>query len=295
MARLTFLAAALAVFTPAFAHPTNAPRAKTMGCAVEPTAEFLATAAKFAELEAAGDNSTEINISSARVAAAAATITVDVYFHVVAKSTSLSGGYIPQSQLDAQFKVMNDEYAPSGIQFVLKGTDYTVNSGWASDGNELAMKKALRKGTYKSLNLYFQFALTDDAFGYCYFPTTVTTGSNNFYYDGCSILYSTVPGGSETNFNLGKTVTHEVGHWFGLLHTFQGQSCSGSGDSIADTPQQASATSGCPIGRDSCPNVAGLDPIHNYMDYSYDSCYEEFTPNQMTRMSSMWSTYRASS
>jgi hypothetical protein len=69
------------------------------------------------------------------------------------------------------------------------------------------------------------------------------------------------------------TVAHEYitdYSGFGLLHTFQGNSCSGSGDSIADTPQQISATSGCPIGRDSCPSVAGLDPIHNYMDYSYE-------------------------
>ncbi len=131
------------------------------------------------------------------------------------------------------------------------------------------MKKALRKGDYKALNVYFQYAIGGNL-GYCYFPTSVTTGSDDFYYDGCSILYSSVPGGSATNYNLGKTVTHEVGHWFGLLHTFQGNSCSGSGDSIADTPQQLSATSGCPTGRDSCPSAAGLDPIHNYMDYSYE-------------------------
>jgi hypothetical protein len=129
------------------------------------------------------------------------------------------------------------------------------------------MKKKLRKGTYKTLNVYFMYEIGGNL-GYCYFPTSVTSGSNDFYYDGCSILYSSVPGGSATNFNLGKTVTHEVGHWFGLFHTFQG-GCSGSGDSIADTPAQASASSGCPTGRDSCP-ATGLDPIHNYMDYSYE-------------------------
>lgn len=52
------------------------------------------------------------------------------------------------------------------------------------------------------------------------------------------------------------------------MHTFQG-GCSGSGDSIGDTPAQASASTGCPEGRDSCAG-GGLDPIHNYMDYSFE-------------------------
>jgi hypothetical protein len=151
---------------------------------------------------------------------------------------------------------------------VLKGTTRTVNSAWATDGNELAMKKALRKGDYSTLNVYFQ---TDAGgyLGYCYFPDDVASGSNDFYYDGCTILASTVPGGPETNYDEGLTVTHEVGHWFGLYHTFEG-GCRGSGDYVSDTPAQASATSGCPSSRDSCPSQAGADPIHNFMDYSYE-------------------------
>ncbi|KAK1596574.1 extracellular metalloprotease [Colletotrichum navitas] len=256
------------------------------GCAThDPTPEHIEISKKLAEEEAAN-----VTLNSFGLAAAA-TITVPTYFHVVASSQTVANGYITDKMLSDQLAVMNEDFAPHGISFNLVQTTRTINPTWAQDGNELAMKRSLRKGDYGALNLYF---LRDvgGAFGYCYFPTTASPGSTNYILDGCTILSSTVPGGSSTNYNLGRTVTHEVGHWFGLYHTFQG-GCTGSGDSIADTPAQASATSGCPVGRDSCPNQAGLDPIHNYMDYSYDSCYEEFTPNQQTRMYSFFNQYRA--
>jgi len=163
--------------------------------------------------------------------------------------------------------VLRATFAPSGFLWNYKGVDYTINETWAVDGDELAMKRALRKGTYRTLNVYFQKEIGGNL-GYCYFPDTITPDSEEFWIDGCSILHTSVPGGAATNFNQGKTVTHEVGHWFGLYHTFQ-DGCDG-GDEVADTPAQASPTSGCPVGRDSCPNLKGVDPIHNYMDYSYE-------------------------
>lgn len=110
MVSFTLLTAALAAFAPSvFAHPSTILErgASKFGCAVEPTPDFLAASAAFAQLEATGDNSTSLNIAAA---SRAAPIVINTYFHVVARSSALSGGYIPQSQLTQQLAVMNSNY-----------------------------------------------------------------------------------------------------------------------------------------------------------------------------------------
>ncbi|MFC4053888.1 zinc metalloprotease [Actinomadura syzygii] len=213
-------------------------------------------------------------------------ITVRVHFQVVYGSA----GNVPDATLNKQIDVMNSAYAGSGVTFTLAEIKRTQNSAWFSDpqANEAAMKNALHVGNAQDLNFYTA-DLGNSLLGWATFPSSYRSQPK---MDGVVIHYQSVPGGTLTNYNEGDTGTHEVGHWMGLYHTFQG-GCTGAGDEVSDTPAEQSPASGCPTGRDTCSS-AGVDPIHNYMDYSYDSCMTEFTAGQTSRMQSQWSAYRAS-
>ena len=224
-----------------------------------------------------------------------AVVTIPVVFHVV---TSTSGaGNVTDAQINAQIAEMNQDYAGgessqaanTEFQFTLQSIKRWQNDSWFNDPDtatgEAAMKTPTRTGDRRTLNIW---STNTSYLGYATFPSWY---AGDPQLDGVVIQFGSLPGGSITNFNLGKTASHETGHWLGLYHTFQG-GCSATNDQVSDTPAQRTETSGCPTGRDTCP-AAGLDPIHNYMDYSYDSCYNQFTPGQKARMQSQWATYRA--
>ncbi len=96
--------------------------------------------------------------------------------------------------------------------------------------------------------------------------------------------------------SLGRTTTHEIGHWFGLYHTFNGgcgvDVCT-DGDYVCDTPPAANPNFGCPV-KNSCSNDSPdvNDQVANYLDYSDDYCKSMFTQGQKDRMQATLNTIR---
>ncbi len=220
-----------------------------------------------------------------------ASANIPVYVHVMRDSAG--NGNVTDQQIADQIAELNQDFggqestaaANTGFTFYLaKRTDY-FNNQWHQDKQSTTYRAKTRLGGANALNIW----LVD--FRYLGIATFPWDYAANPRIDGIRVHYDSLPGGGIANYNQGKTAAHEAGHWFGLYHTFQG-GCTATNDEVADTPAQGSSTNGCPAGRDSC-SLPGLDPIHNYMDYSYDNCYNQFTPNQSSRISQMWTAYRA--
>lgn len=228
-------------------------------------------------------------------------ITVPVYFHVIHSGNT---GNVTDDQISKQISVLNEDYKSHGFQFVLKATsrtdvdDPSINKpGWftmsTASAEELDAKTTLSVNPSQNLNLYTAQPTDPVLGGLLGFSTFPWDLAGDPKRDGVVILHSSLPGGVAP-FNLGKTATHEVGHWLGLYHTFQG-GCTPPGDEVDDTQPQPDGDNifQCDPSVNICsggdPNKA---PIHNYMNYADDSCLNVFTPGQQERMKVEVSLYR---
>lgn len=236
------------------------------------------------------------------------TVTIPVAFHVIRKSDGGLGD-VPQKQVADQMDVLNESFAGSGFEFHLDETTRTTAPQWFNllstqgaaprflrgSSKEIKMKRALHEGDAETLNIYTA-DLAGGLLGWAYMPWDFNGPEGQVlprYFDGVVLDYRTLPGGAYGEFyGQGDTGVHEVGHWMGLFHTFDG-GCGPEGDLVADTPAEAIPAFECEVGRDTCPDDPGTDPVKNFMDYTYDSCMDHFTDGQEERMRTVWASDRS--
>lgn len=206
---------------------------------------------------------------------------IPIAFHVIHDGPH---GLLTNADLQAQVDVLNNAFAPAvpstPALFQIDSVDFLDNATCFRMTPGSAVEKMCKNALARDPNIFLNFYTSNPGGGILGWATFPAPNLNSS--DGIVVLYSSLPGGAAFPFNEGDTGTHEVGHWLGLFHTFQG-GCAPPGDAVGDTPAEASPAFGCPIGRDTCPSP-GLDPIHNFMDFVDDPCMDHFTPGQFQRM-----------
>ena len=197
-----------------------------------------------------------------------------VYFY-----TCQNNPTITSTQLNNQINVLNTDYASAWIGFslietiVCSGTEKTAWMNNLGTNTDINSGFNYLRSLAASLNKPgFLICLGDwDAGLLGIAELGLTSNPVNFNDPG------TLPGGSYAGYNLGRTMTHEVGHNMGLYHVFD-QGCSGEGDYVSDTPK-GNTNYGCPLNTNACSSP-GLDAINNFMDYTDDCCMNVFSPRQ---------------
>ena len=228
------------------------------------------------------------------------TIVFQVVWHVIKRTDGV--GDIPLALIHSQMDVLNEDFqAIAGtlggpgndgmIRFHLATVDpvgdpttgitYSVNNEWFSDSG--SYWTSLAWDTHRFLNIY-----TNDAGGYLgYVPDIPQGGLVGESRDRVVVLWSAFGRDAPIGppYDKGRTATHEIGHYLGLWHTFDGGCAGGdcyrTGDVICDTNSESGPEYGCPASSSSCGSP---DPVHNYMNYSEELCMYEFTLEQINRM-----------
>lgn len=202
---------------------------------------------------------------------------------------NLSGSTHPAAY-SADISFIPAQVDPNGNPMAEPGINRVY--GYAGPQSQNTMDGGIKQATIWDRTQYANIwvaNLSGGLLGYAQFPSNSTlpgmpTNGGAATTDGVVCLYSSIgsvntpyPGGAP--YNLGRTLTHEMGHWIGLRHIWGDSSC--GTDYCDDTPTQQTASGGCP-NTTTCDGVE--DMVENYMDYSYDSCMNIFTFDQVARM-----------
>jgi hypothetical protein len=258
-----------------------------------------------------------------RVNTASSLLRIPVVIHVVHNGEAVGvGTNISEAQILSQIKVLNHDFKRLNRDTLKTPTEFSAIAGGLNIEFVLAKQSpegvstngiirvrgtksqwtindngALKALSYWPAEDYLNIWVTDISstiLGYAQFPVSDLPGledaEDNRLTDGVVLDYRIIGSNDDgsfnltSNFNKGRTATHEVGHFFGLRHIWgddDGQ-CSGSGDYVDDTPDQGNSTNGCPTHPQTSCNAHTM--FQNYMDYTNDVCMNLFTQQQVSRM-----------
>lgn len=242
---------------------------------------------------------------------------IPVVFHVI---HAYGDENISKEQILDQMRILNEDYrrlnkdtvntraafkarsADTEIEFRLARKDpqgnctdgITRTYSPLTDGGDEQVKNLIKWDYRKYLNIWVikRIGRSPDSggtiLGYAYLPYTT-----NATVDGIVIISSRVGSiGTSSAGNAGRTLTHEAGHWLGLIHPFDngcGSNCSTTGDRVCDTPPVSDPSFGCPTSNNTCNNDSPneIDMVENYMDYANGTCQNAFTQGQSNVMNSV--------
>lgn len=255
---------------------------------------------------------TGANLTAARITQQINTLNADYRKLNTDLSTHLTQPSFVAVAADCEINFCLAKVSPTGAILTEPGIDrFTAASkGWTNPpytASNTYLENTVKAGSIWNPTKYFNVWITElngGVLGYAQFPT-VTAGTTpigdiagfggSATTDGVVVdyKYTGQSGATGGPYNLGRTLTHETGHWLGLRHIWgdDGSACSGS-DYVADTPNQADENYTCPttngsVRTDACsPSSPGV-LYQNYMDYSDDRCMVMFTANQKARMQSV--------